>query len=288
VETGSGATFNAFGLQFFLRASAADTCCGAEIAEIVAPAGFTGNMTGLVDLASNLAFTGIAGELTVTVNGVPYALTAGGFLLVKKGTPFVLSSTLGATFQVVAIGPGTLGFFHDVSIYQEAVGGPQNLDPCVVDEIGRRFCIFPAPGASACFGGIATSQVPGTVRFIPGQVGGCCNGTWGLSCCQYLVVSASTTVPLAPGIGPSVTIKPEDCAASIVLDPTVTSTAVTATIIKDPGCGSPDVIANPTVNGLPSAILNTGVTYNVFFDAQNNNVIIRPVFPGPVIGNTVF
>jgi hypothetical protein len=97
-----------------------------------------------------------------------------------------------------------------------------------------------------------------------------------LKCCQYLALSAAIATPV-PGSRPSVTIKPEDCTTSIVLDTTTTTVALNAVILRDPECGVPEIITVPTVNGLPAAILLTGSSYYVFYDSCNNNVIIKPV-----------
>lgn len=272
-----GPTFSALGLDFFLRAGAIDTGCRAEIAIVTIPGSFS--TVPLINYASDLAFTVIVGPVVFTVNGIQYSQDVGGFVLVKSGSTFSIANVgTQGTFELVALGPGTLGFFNEVAIYQTAVGSLASLDPCVVEEIGKKYCIVPAPGTSLCIDGQPSLQLPGTVRFLPTPgAADCCNGSWGLSCCQYLIITSNFAAPL-PGTRPSVTIKPKARQASIVLDTAVGTIDVTATVIRDPECGLPDVLATPTINGLALATLTTGQTYYVLFDSVTNNLTITPTF----------
>lgn len=272
----AGPTFNALGLQFYLRAGSVDTDCMAEIAQVTIPAGFTSPV--ITDFASNISVSvNGGGSLVVMVNGVDYTLPAGGFAFIKAGSPFRFTNlnSNDSSFLLVATGPGTLGFFDEVSAYQTAIGGgAQNLDACIVDNIARKYCIAVSGLRQRIY------VCPGTLKLFPTVTKDCdptlTNGTWGLRAGELLVISV-TGVDTTLAVKPSVTIEPHQYEAAIIVGTSLGAVSLVARVLRDPSCGVPEALACPTINGQAEATVVTGVAYYVLYDSSSTNVILSPI-----------
>lgn len=296
-----GIAFNAFNIQFYLRASAIDTFCKAEIAILTIPGdGFS--FGPLVSFGADIAFTAITAGLSITINGTIYNLDAGGFAYIKAGSIFSFNNN-GKTFataELTAIPGSVLGFFVQVARYQEAVGSVFNLDAGIVRELAKQYCLYFTGASNITFNGVPINQLPGQIKFIPIECkeskakrsDSACEKTncdWGLECGQLLILSAINIIE-APGIKSSVTLKNNRtfsalgenrgfdciCEGLIVLPPDVRSAIFTATVILSPDFGSPEILFKPTINGLVNAEINTGFTFTVSYDPCLNNVAISP------------
>jgi mannose-6-phosphate isomerase-like protein (cupin superfamily) len=273
LPAGEGPSFNVLGSIVTLKAGAFDTR-QAEIAQILYPPKFS--TPPLINYASDQALTVISGNLDININGTNNTLGEGGFVYIKKGSGFSITNVgdTNALLSAVFIGPGTLGYFNEVSTYQTAVGGSANVDTSVVEEIGKKYCIFPVPGTLG-----PSSGAPGTIGLLPSpKIKGCPGGSWGLKCNQYLVVSVTPTPDTLPvGGKPSVTIRPKDPQAMLVLDPTTVTATLQARLVRDPDTGIPEILACPTINEADTFELNTATKYWVFYDSCQNNVIVQPI-----------
>lgn len=280
-----GITFNALGLDFFLRAGPIDTECKAEIAQVNVPATAFATVP-LINYASDISFFVLGGTPIVSVNTVERQLAVGSHVYIKAGSSYSIINRSGVAcaLTMTAVGAGTLGYYNAVAAYQTAVGSIANVDYTIVEQLGMRYKIFPAPGSSAFFNGSPIVQIPGSVRFLPTPLEDCKNGSWGLNCKQMLVINTLAAQATAPVVGvnatlptrTSSTIRAEDNNSFLLVDPTLTSVAVTATILRNPSAGLPQVLRTPTINGLTSAVIPTGGAYYAFYDAFKNNVAIVP------------
>lgn len=275
VNPGSAQSFTFTNLTIAPAAGAVDTNCKGELAYItVAPFSSFPEQT---NYGSNIFYLPLSGPITITANGVPRVIEKNQFILIKAGTPSGIVNPLPDPVLVFAgwLGPGGLGRFNESAQYQTAVGGEANLDPSIVESIAKKYCVYKKGAEPEPF-------IPaGTVVFKPLHTKRCKEGTWGLSECQLMVLSTTLDeeeVRQGQRAKVSATVAPHTRHAEISVPTLVPKDIVlSGSIIRDPRCGTAEVVASPTINNEATATITTGFEYEVFYDVASNNITIQPV-----------
>ncbi|AVK74560.1 hypothetical protein pqer_cds_138 [Pandoravirus quercus] len=164
-------SFCALDATYTLLAGAVDTRCRLESA-LVALRGRTRAQPALVFEGSDVNIVGVSGSGAITINERTYPLTATASFYIRAGSAFAVGNTASASplvfvQQFVGAAAG-LGFYHEVSAYEDAVGGAANVDPRVIEAIAARYHVRTASGPSSHHADARSAFVPpGTLRFLP-------------------------------------------------------------------------------------------------------------------------